>query len=297
MPHRLLINADDFGLTPGINRAIVELHQAGALPSATLMANGPAFLNAAAQARQNPGLGVGCHVVLTDGLPVLAAGTIPSLLGKDRHSFRPSLTAFLTAVLLGRVHEAEMAREAEAQIRRLQNAGLRVTHLDTHKHTHVLPAVARALLTAAERTGVRALRNPFEPSWSLPIGRSGFMRRLQVALAARLRRRFQQLPAIRERRILTTDGTIGVSATGRLDRATLHKLLDCMPEGTWELVCHPGYNDHDLAQITTRLRESRDVERRALLNAFGAQPAASEVNAAPAHGSLVLLHFGALDSE
>ena len=293
MPRHLLINADDFGLTPGINRAIVELHRAGALPSATLMAKGPAFLNAAEQARQNPGLGVGCHVVLTDGLPVLAADAIPSLLGKDRNSFRPSLSAFLIAVLLGRVHEAEMALEAEAQIRRLQNAGIRVTHLDTHKHTHMLPAVARALLIAAERTGVRALRNPFEPSWSLAIGRSGLMRKLQVALAARLRRRFQQLPAICERRILTTDGTIGVSATGKLDTATLHELLDRMPEGTWELVCHPGYNDRDLAKITTRLRESRDVERRALLDAFGVQHP-SEAQAASAHGPLVLRHFGDL---
>lgn len=273
VPARLIVNADDFGLTPGVNRAILELYRAGALSSATLMARGAAFKEAAELARAHPGLGVGCHVVLTDGVPVSPAGTIPTLLGKDGVHFRASLRDFLWAVARGRVSAAELRREIIAQIETLQCAGLPVTHLDTHKHTHVLPAIARALLEAAEITGVHAVRNPFEESWSLRLGHPGRghsrpMRLLAVAGTRLFRASFLNLPAIRTGRVLTTHGTVGISATGGLNGDTLQRLLNAMPEGTWELVCHPGFVDRDLDCIPTRLRESREIERRALLAAF-----------------------------
>src|SRR5580698_11306277 len=118
MAPRLIINADDFGLTPGVNRAIAELHQAHALTSATLMANGPAFDDAIAIAHANPTLGVGCHVVLTDGIPLSPPQSIPTLLGPDRKSFRPTLSSFLGAALRGKIDRDEIAREAQAQIQR-----------------------------------------------------------------------------------------------------------------------------------------------------------------------------------
>lgn len=268
MPARLIINADDFGLTRGINRAILELHQAGAVTSATLMANGPAFDDAVTIALTNPTLGVGCHIVLTDGAPLSHPQRIPTLLGADGKSFRTSLIDFLAAVLFGKVSEDEIAIEALAQIQHLQRAGIDVTHIDTHKHTHILPAVARPLLYVCERTGIGAIRNPFEESWSLALGHSDPMRRLQVRLVYPLRKRFEALPQIRDHRVLTTNGTIGISATGRLDAPMLDGLLTAMPDGLWELVCHPGYNDRDLDAVTTRLRVTREIERDALLNAL-----------------------------
>jgi len=172
MAARLITNADDFGLTCGINRAILELHLAGAVTSATLMANGPAFEDAVAIALANPSLGVGCHVVLTDGTPLSHPQRIPTLLGADGKNFRPSLMDFLGAVLLGKVNEDEIAIEALAQVQQLQRAGIDVTHVDTHKHTHILPRVARPLLYVCERAGVGAIRNPFEERWSLALGHS-----------------------------------------------------------------------------------------------------------------------------
>jgi len=268
VPARLILNADDFGLTRGINRAIAELHQAGALTSATLMANSPAFDDAVALALANPTLGVGCHIVLTDGTPISHPQQIPTLLGADGKNFRPSLIDFLFAVLRGKVNEDEIAIEALAQIQRLQRAGIDVTHIDTHKHTHILPAVARPLLYVCERTGIGAIRNPFEEPWSLALGHSDPMRRLQIRLVHPLRKRFEALPAIRDKRILTTDGTIGISATGRLDTPMLNAILAAMPGGLWELVTHPGYNDRELDTIRTRLRVTREIERTALLQAF-----------------------------
>lgn len=277
MAARLILNADDFGLTRGINRAIGELYAAGALTSATLMANGPAFDDAVAVARANPGLGVGCHIVLTDGTPLSPPESVPSLLGDDGKNFRPNATDFFVAVLRGKLNEDEIEREALAQIQRLQHAGIGVTHVDTHKHTHVLPQVARPVLAAAESAaGVRAIRNPYEERWSLALGNGPLMSRLKLRILRHLRPRFFALPQIRERRIVTTDGTIGISATGSLDARTLRAALDAMPEGTWELVCHPGYNDHDLDAVTTRLRETRNTEREALLAVFASNSSVAQ---------------------
>jgi predicted glycoside hydrolase/deacetylase ChbG (UPF0249 family) len=276
MPPRLIVNADDFGLTCGINRAIAELHAAGAITSATLMANALAFDDAVATARTHPTLGVGCHIVLTDGTPLSEPGTIPTLLGPDRKTFRPGLAHFVRDLLLGRIAEADIAREAEAQIQRLHQAGIAITHLDTHKHTHIFPRVARPLLAVAERTGIVAIRNPFEDPWSVALSKSPpLRRRLQIRIVRHLRPRFLALPQISSGRIFTTDGTLGICATGHLNTATLNKILHAMPDGVWEFVCHPGYNDPDLNAITTRLRSTRDEERLALLAAFAISPAES----------------------
>ena len=266
MPARLILNADDFGLTPGINRAIAELHSAGALTSATLMANGPAFDDAAAIASAHPTLGIGCHIVLTDGIPVSPAASIPSLIGPDGKSFRPSLVAFLRALFLGRIRADDITREALAQIQKLQQAGIPITHIDTHKHTHLFPGIARPLLEVADRANIRAIRNPFEPPWSLALHQGSPRRRLAIKTINCLHPKFEAALRTHAGRIQTTDGTVAISATGHLDANTLARILNTLPTtGTYELCCHPGYNDRDLDAVTTRLRVHRDIEREALL--------------------------------
>lgn len=264
---RLIVNADDFGLTDGIDRAVLELHRAGALHSATLMAAGPRFAEAVELAKRTRGLGVGCHVVLVDGEPVAEPESIPTLLARPtdgRPKFRATLGAFVRDLMVGRIARDEMEREAAAQIARLEQAGLNVTHIDTHKHTHMFPAVLDAVTRAAGRCGVCAVRNPFEPGWSLAATpRSGLLRRMQVRALGSFRQHF--LRTASERGLATTDGAVGVLATGTLDEATLRAIVNRMPAGTWELVCHPAYVDQELRQTRTRLKESRAVELAALL--------------------------------
>ncbi|HEX5282597.1 MAG TPA: ChbG/HpnK family deacetylase [Bryocella sp.] len=288
MPVRLIINADDFGLTRGVNRAIAELHEARAVTSATLMANGAAFDDAVAVALDRPSLGVGCHIVLVDGTPVSDPASVPTLLGPNRRTFRTSLADFALGVLRGAITQDDIEREALAQIQKLQHAGLKLTHVDTHKHTHLLARVTRPVIRALEQSGIRCIRNPFEPRWAATLGgstrRSLFVRAFQPG-----HRRFEASPPIAAHRILTTRGTIGISATGHLNSSTLSGLLQNIPDGTWELVCHPGYNDSDLDAITTRLRTHRETELQALLAAF----AKSSSN--PLHPSgLKLIHYGEL---
>ena len=260
---RLIVNADDFGLTSGVNRAIVELHQRGVLTSATLMARAAATEQAIEIARSTPSLGVGCHVVLVDGEPALPAGDLPTLVDRHTGRFQPAPGAFLKKLLTGRIKAAEIEAEAGAQIERLKSRGLAPTHIDTHKHTHMFPAVLRPVLSAAGKAGIRAVRNPFEPAWSRSATPAApFVRRTEVRLLRLLEPAFRRIVA--EAGFTTTDGAIGVLATGTLDTATVASLLRSLPPGTWELVTHPGYNDADLAGARTRLLASREIERQAL---------------------------------
>jgi chitin disaccharide deacetylase len=262
---RLIINADDFGLAPGVNRAIVELQQAGALSSATLMANGPFFSPAVYMAFAQPSLGVGCHVVLVDGSPCLRPAEVPSLVDlRNPSSFRATVGSFFADLLRGRIREEEIEAETVAQIRRVQSSGITVSHIDSHKHVHAFPRVLAPLLRAARQCGVRRVRNPFEPWWSLKATRpAGTVRRIQVQVMRTQARAFTRLT--RQHGMMTADGSMGLLATGVLDESVLRSLIQAMPSGTWELVCHPGYSDQALDQARTRLRASREVERSALL--------------------------------
>jgi predicted glycoside hydrolase/deacetylase ChbG (UPF0249 family) len=265
---RLILNADDFGLTGGVNRAIAELHQAGALTSATLMAKSAATDEAIEMACNTPSLGVGCHVVLVDGEPVLAGHQLATLADARTGRFQPALSSLLQRLLSGGIHAAEIEAEAAAQIALLQGRGVRLSHVDTHKHTHMFPGVLRPLLRAAASRGIRAVRNPFEPVWARrAIAGAPWLRRAQVSLLAGLEPVFRRIVAAEG--FKTTDGALGILATGTLDAAAVASLLGNLPPGTWELVAHPGYRDADLDRAHTRLLASRDIERQALLAVNG----------------------------
>ena len=269
---RLIINADDFGLTGGVNRAIAEAHSRGVVTSATLMATGAAFDDAIALAKENPRLSVGCHVLLVDGTPASRAAALPSLVNGDQ--FQNSLARFAHAALRGRLNASEITVEVAAQIQKLQKAGVEVSHVDTHKHSHMFPPVLRPLLEAARQCGVRAVRNPFAPLKPLAWA--------HLARRPRLWTRYSEVRALRgffagfrrtvaEMGMRTTDGSFGVLGTGALDEKLFASICGCIPEGTWEFVCHPGYNDAALSGVRTRLRASREAELKILTSADAKQ--------------------------
>ncbi len=258
------MNADDFGLAPGVNRAILELHAAEVLTSATLMAKAASTEEAVKMTLAMPTLGVGCHIVLVDGTPVSDKRVIPSLIDRARGTFYPTLSSFLRRLFTARIRSAEIEAEAAAQIALLQSFGVRLTHVDTHKHTHMFPGILRPVLRAAKAAGIRAIRNPFEPIWSLnATADAPDVRRAEVILLRRFESRFRRI--VEEEGFETTDGAVGVLATGSVKIATVNALITAMPEGTFELVSHPGYRDEQLARANTRLLESREIERNALM--------------------------------
>jgi len=269
---RLIVNADDFGLTPGVNQAIVETHRKGVVSSATLMArtDEASFKEAVEAARALPGLSVGCHVVLVDGAPVSAPGAVDTLLAirsGEPECFYSSLSAFAARAMMGGFDREQLVTEIVAQIRKIQAAGIAVTHIDSHKHTHIFPEILRAMLRAARVCGVRAIRSPFVPVRAIKaqqfagkrvlLKRYGQVRVLN-AFAGNFRRQTSRAG------LHAPDGVIGVIETGSMDDILLRQALAGLPEGTWELVCHPGYADADLRAVRTRLLESREQERRLL---------------------------------
>ncbi|HEY9125532.1 MAG TPA: ChbG/HpnK family deacetylase [Acidobacteriaceae bacterium] len=260
---RLIVNADDFGLTAGVNSAITQLHASHRLTSATLMACAEATEGAIEAARKTPSLGVGCHIVLVDGVPVLPAKELPTLTDPQSGRFRRTLGIFVRDLLSGRIRSEEIEAEAIAQMQRLRTHGISLTHVDTHKHTHMFHGVLAPLLKAAAQSGVSAIRNPFEPDWSTAAtGKAPALRRLQVRVLNQMRSGF--LRRVSAAGLATTDGAIGVLATGTLDAETIDALFAAMPSGTWELVTHPGYVDDALPKAGTRLIASRAIELAAL---------------------------------
>jgi predicted glycoside hydrolase/deacetylase ChbG (UPF0249 family) len=183
--------------------------------------------------------------------------------------------SFAARAITGRIHADEITAEATAQIRKIQSSGIAVSHIDTHKHTHLFPKILRPLLLAARACGIRALRNPFGPRLPLRstdlLARPGLWARYaELRVLGRFAGKFRE--AVDCEGFVTPDGTLGIVVTGALDETLFHAIARSIPQGTWEFVCHPGYNDSDLQVAETRLRQSRETELHVLT-----LPAAREV--------------------
>jgi hopanoid biosynthesis associated protein HpnK len=269
---RLIINADDFAMTAGINRGIEQACRGGLVRSTTLMASGAAFDDAVAVARRTPSLDVGCHIVLIGGKPILPAIQLPSLVAQvgggnknDSAQFRSSMIHFGRAAVGGKLAAEEIKAEVRAQILRLQDAGIWLSHVDTHKHTHIFPAVLAPLLEAARDCGIRAIRSPFTPLRLLAaqlFRLRQWSRSTQVALLRVFHGDFER--ELKRTGVRAPDGAFGIVSTGSLTSATFGAIAAAIPEGTWELICHPGYSDAALDQVATRLRKSRETELEVL---------------------------------
>jgi chitin disaccharide deacetylase len=247
----LIVNADDFGFTPDVNAGIVHACREGILRATTLMANGKAFEDAVRLASQTPALEVGCHFVLAgDGNFLAAPGTpVPR-----------SVAALAAAVYQRRI---DLEAELTAQLRRITNAGINPLHLDTHKHTHLLPPVLRSIAAVAHNFGVRFLRRPFD----LPMGMVGiraipFKRRPTALGMQLLRGHFARV--LSANGYAATDYFAGFQITGTYRTDDLVNLLRHLPEGSTELMTHPGFLGDDLKQARTRLKETRLRELEAL---------------------------------
>jgi predicted glycoside hydrolase/deacetylase ChbG (UPF0249 family) len=245
---RLIVNADDFGWTRDVSDGIVLAHRNGILTATTLMACGAAFDYAVACARETPSLDIGAHLTLVQTTSALTGRRLPE-----------DFPALIRALAARRI---DVYGELSAQVRRIIDAGIAPTHLDTHKHTHMLPPVASAVARIVREFGIRWVRKPFDFGltsrlrWTSRFA-AGLMRTQRPGLQRKLR----------DAGALTTDYFAGFALTGCLNEARLLQLIEKLPEGTTELMCHPGLCGDELRASRTRLKESREVELRALTSA------------------------------
>jgi hopanoid biosynthesis associated protein HpnK len=256
----LVVNADDLGLTVGVNNGIFDAHDHGILTSASLFANAGATGDAIARALRRPSLGIGCHLTLVDGQPTLPAAKVPSLIEGDGR-FRPSWKPFIVSCLLGHVSLAEVEQELSAQIDRILSAGVTLTHLDSHKHVHAYPPIFAIVTRLAERFGIPVVRVPFE-RWSPFYGDETRRRtaRSQALMNAAM------LPwAWRDYRRaagagIRTPHFIGRTHTGVMSIQALTAMVRALAPGVTELMVHPGYVDETLTRLKTRLLDARADE-------------------------------------
>jgi hopanoid biosynthesis associated protein HpnK len=266
---RLIVNADDFGMTEGVNRAVLEAHERGIVTSTSLFANGSAFASAAEIARRTPALGVGVHLNLTEGRPVVNYSRIPSLV-TSAGNLLPGPARLASRLLFGRATLAEVESEFRAQIEKVRAAGIAPTHLDGHQHVHMWPSVFALTARLAQGYGIRAVRCSRERRapvrgllhQKVPSG-SRMLRQFGTAAALRLLA-IGGRASLRRVGVAAADYFYGVSWTGWLDAAAVEAVLRDLPEGTSELMCHPGYADAELAIMATRLQAQRELELDAL---------------------------------
>ncbi|HEX9367065.1 MAG TPA: ChbG/HpnK family deacetylase [Vicinamibacterales bacterium] len=260
MVRSLVVNADDLGLTVGVNDGIFDAHDHGILTSASVFANAHATLDALTRARHRPSLGVGCHLTLVDGQPTLPPSRVPSLI-EDDGQFRRSWKPFIVSCLLGRISLRQVEQELTAQIDRIRSAGLTLTHLDAHKHVHAYPPIFDIVTRLAERFRIPVVRVPFE-RWSNLHG-DGTQRRTARSQALM---NAAMLPwAWRDYRRASRAGVrtphfIGRTHTGVLSAQVLAAMVRALPPGVTELMVHPGYVDEVLARLNTRLLDARADE-------------------------------------
>ena len=268
----LIVNADDLGWTAGVNRGIVEGHREGLITSTSLLANGAAFADGVSLAKRNPELGVGVHLNLSDGLPTAPPAAVKGLLN-DSGAFEGGPESLLLRLAKRALHVEEVEREWDAQIEKIRDAGVQPTHLDGHKHVQMLPGLFEAALRLAKKHGIGAIRVSHEDSKLRTVLSSGKDQKTSVLFKQGVQARGLKLLAhdakdmAHRAGIATTDYFCGIAQTGVLMREGVERLLEILPEGYTELMCHPGYFDEDLLRSSTRLQESRQSELAILTDA------------------------------
>lgn len=276
---RLIINADDFGLSEGINRGIMEAFAAGTLRSTSIMVGMPAFPDAVRRAcAAGKTLGVGLHFALTAGRPLTRAS---SLVSAETGDFL-SLPSLIGRALVGRLNLREVADECAAQIARAREAKLELTHLDGHHHVHVFPGIRDAVRRVVHAERIPAIRRPREPLVSIPAWRRRFPQRVVIRGLA------NDMTSSRWR-VRMTSHFVGSTLLGASDfEARLLRLLEWLPEGTTELMVHPGYVHGDLPGADPYTTQ-REIELRALTSSAVRQRLRS--------GLIRLIHFGQLPDD
>jgi len=264
----LIVNADDLGWTDGVNRGILEAFHHGIVTSTSLLANGAAFAGGVEAAR-SPGLGVGVHLNLSDGPPIADRETVTTLLNDDGE-FAGGPESLLLRRARGALSLLEVENEWDAQIQKVRDAGIAPTHLDGHKHVHMLPGLFEIALRLAKRHDIGAIRVALEASSLRAALSAGADQRAGVVMKQGVQARGLKLLARDTREqaehagISTADYFCGIAQTGELTREGVEQLVRNLPEGTTELMCHPGYMDAELQKTPTRLQDSRQTELQIL---------------------------------
>jgi len=245
----LIVSADDFGLTEGINRGIIQSFKEGIVTSASLMASTPAFKHAVELARSNPDLAIGIHLNLVKGKPLQPADKVRSLVNNKGVFY--TIPWFVPRLLLGRINFTEVESELRNQIEMVRSTGLKVTHLDSHRHFHLFPSILRLVIRLAKEYGIAKIRCPLATA-------PGSLKELALTLLSR-----RALITLESNDIKHNDKFFELLKieTSRDYRHAFYDFCRNLPQGVTELDCHPGFITGELDGIEASIHNrERQVE-------------------------------------
>ena len=251
---KLIINADDFGLSEGANKGIIKSFKEGLLTSTTLMANGSAFKEAVKLAKENPDLGIGIHLTLTGGKSVLSPEEIPSLVS-DRGYFPAKYTQLLCRIALRKIRLKEIEKELRAQFERIKRTGLEITHFDSHRHIHLYPEIFKITVRLARAYDISCLRYPVERFSFKSFFTNQYFKTLFLSTMACLNKK-----VLLKNKMLTTDHFVGMLQAGNLTEEIFKDILSSLPQGTSEVMCNPAYVDEEIKRSSFYLIYQREKE-------------------------------------
>ena len=240
MLKQLVVTADDFGASREVNDAVEETHRGGILTAASLMVAAPFAADAVARAKAMPGLRVGLHLVLVDGKPILPPATVPDLVDASGN-FRNDMARAGASMFFRRKVAAQLEHEIAAQFEAFRATGLRLDHVNAHKHFHLHPTIASLMLKIGRDFGVKAARVPLEPRKVLrriePLPASG-VSLITAPFARHLRRRFARAG------IGSPAQVFGLAWSGAMTAPRLRGLIENLPDGLSEIYLHPATGDY-----------------------------------------------------
>lgn len=241
---KLIINADDFGLHAEVNAAVQAGHISGCITSASVMAMGAAFDDAVKIGLAAPSLDIGAHLTLVAAKPILPPDKVRSLIDKNG-LFLQDHIQFIHRYLKNEVNLSEVRAEFSAQISRIRESGLKISHLDSHQHLHALPKLMDICIALTEEFKIDAMRIPAEPYFftgGFPVSPGRLIGRCGLTFLSRLAR-----AKLRKHLLKSPDHFFGMLAGGRLKKEYLKNILLTLPAGTSEIMIHPGKNRRALA--------------------------------------------------
>lgn len=239
---RLIIAADDFGLSPGVNAGIITAHQDGLLTDASLMVNGAACAEAVELARANPRLSVGLHLVLVQGRATSSPQNVPALVNRDA-MFRNNPVAVGVRYFLTPGIRTQLEREVRAQLEQYLRTGLPLSRVDGHLNIHMHPTVLSILIKVAREYGIRAIRLPREPlGISLRLDRRWVPRKLVESMTFKALAAYAQ-PRLAAHDIRHPDQMFGLHQSGHVTEPYVLGVLDALPAGVTEIYCHAAHVD------------------------------------------------------
>lgn len=239
---RLIVNADDFGRSPGINAAVLHAHREGILTTASLMVNEPACNEAVALAKDNPSLGVGLHLTLICGRSALGPEQIPGLVN-DRREFANNPALVGVRYFFSRRLRSQLRDEIAAQFEKFQATGLKLDHVNGHLHLHLHPVAFDLLMEHAAEWGITHLRLTRDPFWfNARLATGHWLYRASHAVIHHMLSR-RSRPDLVRRGIKHTAVVFGLLQNARVDEDYVSRLLPVLPVGDSELYSHPSL-DH-----------------------------------------------------